>query len=179
MFKAISLKVTLWCGTCFAQAMLWEQLSTLRYAVSSSVRVPLGVPQQAVSMCHPLSHLLPLKQHSSMKDVLFSVLKALHRALHFTVPWYAFLKGEWVEGRRRELPLGLSVCGVQVHTLSVVLPSHQWFSLCPSPVCFSQRFLDVVTALSDWADKWELKFFLGICSLPLKSLLSPPFPTLD
>lgn len=93
MFKAISLKVTLWCGACFAQAMLWEQLSTLRYAVSSSVRAPLGVPQQAVSKCRALSHLLPLKQHSFMKDVLFSVLKTLHRALHFTVPLYAFLKG--------------------------------------------------------------------------------------
>lgn len=77
-----------------------------------------------------------------------------------------FWRGEWGWRKKMRAACG-SICVVQVHASSVVLLSHQRFSLCPSPVYFSQGFLDAVTALSDWADKWELKFFLGICTLPL------------
>lgn len=68
-----------------AQAAPQEQLSALQYAASSSSGTPLGVPQQALRMCHPLSHLLLLKQLSSMKAVLVLTPKTLHRTPHFTV----------------------------------------------------------------------------------------------
>lgn len=68
-----------------AWAMPREQLSAVQYAENSSVRVPLGVPQQALRMCHPLSHLVLLKQLSSMKAVLVLTTKTLHRTPHFTV----------------------------------------------------------------------------------------------
>lgn len=62
-----------------------EQLSAVQYAENSSVRVPLGVPQQALRTCHPLSHLVLLKQLSSMKAISVLTAKTLHRTPHFTV----------------------------------------------------------------------------------------------
>lgn len=52
-------------------SVFWSVLGSLQYAVSSSAGVPLGAPQQAVRICHPLSRLLPLKQLFSIKAVLF------------------------------------------------------------------------------------------------------------
>lgn len=50
----------------------WSVLGALQYAASSSAGVPLGAPQQAVRICHPLSRLLSLKRLFFMKAVLFS-----------------------------------------------------------------------------------------------------------
>jgi len=67
------------------QAEPREQLSALQYAASSLAGAPLGVPQQALRMCHPLSHLLLLKKLSSLKAVLVLTSKTLYRTLHFIV----------------------------------------------------------------------------------------------
>lgn len=69
----------------------------LQCAASSLAGGPLGVPQEALRICHPLSHLLLLKQLSFMKAVLDLTPKTLHRTPHFIVLCHRFLQGEYGE----------------------------------------------------------------------------------